>query len=235
MFTGSTVVLTGVGAEGQVGEIVARTFAELGASTVLVDRTAEKVEARAAAIRSSGLLARGYACDLTRPDDVERLVANVTAEHGDKVQALVHMAGGFSMTGPVADTSLDAWNRLMAINLTTAYVTSRAFLPLLRAARGAIVFFASKAALPGADGKNMAAYTIAKTGVASLTRALAAEERGNGVRVNALAPISIRTAANVSAMGNEERYVEREDVAAAVTYLCSDAASAITGALVPLS
>ncbi len=235
MFSGSTVVLTGVGAEGQVGEVVARAFADLGASTVLVDRTKEKVEARAAAIASAGLLARGYACDLTNADDVAQLVARVTADHGDKVRALVHMAGGFGMSGPVAESSLDVWNRMLAINLTTAYVTSRAFLPLIRAARGSIVFFASQAVLPGSDGRDVSAYAIAKTGVAMLMRAIAAEERTNGVRANAVAPISIRTAANVSAMGDNERYIEREQVADAVTFLCSDAASAITGELLPLS
>ncbi|HEY9225107.1 MAG TPA: SDR family NAD(P)-dependent oxidoreductase, partial [Gemmatimonadaceae bacterium] len=207
MFSGSTVVLTGVGAEGQVGEVVARAFADLGASTVLVDRTKEKVEARAAAIASAGLLARGYACDLTNADDVAQLVARVTADHGDKVRALVHMAGGFGMSGPVAESSLDVWNRMLAINLTTAYVTSRAFLPLIRAARGSIVFFASQAVLPGSDGRDVSAYAIAKTGVAMLMRAIAAEERTNGVRANAVAPISIRTAANVSAMGDNERYI----------------------------
>ena len=235
MFTGSTVILTGVGGEGQVGEAVARAFADLGASTILVDRTAEKAEARAASVAQSGAQSRGYACDLSDAADVERLVAKVVENHGAKAHALVHMVGGFAMSGPVAESSLDVWNRMIDAHLTSAYVTTRAFLPLLRAGRGSIVLFASQAALPGADGKNMSAYAVAKTGVTALMRAIAAEERANGVRANALAPSSIRTAANVSAMGNDARYIEREQVAAAVTFLCSDAASAITGALVPLT
>src|SRR5438132_563170 len=100
MFTGSTVVLTGVGGEGQVGEVVSRAFADLGASLVLVDRTADKVEARARVIVETGRLARGYACDLSDPDALSALVARVTADHGDSVRALVHMAGGFAMSGP---------------------------------------------------------------------------------------------------------------------------------------
>ena len=235
MFTGSTVVLTGVGAEGQVGEVVARTFADLGASTVLVDRTAAKVDARAADITRAGRLARAYACDLTDVNDVEQLVARVSADHGARVHALIHMAGGFAMSGPVADSAVDVWQRMFAINLTTAYLTTRAFLPLVRAARGSIVLFASQAALPGADGRNMSAYAAAKCGVAALMRALAAEERKKGVRVNAVAPASIRTATNVNAMGDDTHYVEREQVASAVTFLCSGAASAITGELLPLS
>lgn len=235
MFSGSTVVLTGVGGEGQVGEAVAAAFADLGASLVLVDRTAAKVEARAAVLQRSGHAARGYACDLTDPASVAMLVETVRTNHGATVHSLVHMAGGFAMSGPVAETTLDVWNRMLSINLTTALLTTSAFLPALRLARGAIVLFASTAALPGSTGAKMAAYTVAKTGVATLMRAIAAEERTNGVRANAVAPISIRTAANLSAMGPNERYIEREQVAAAVTFLCSPAASAVTGALVPLS
>jgi 3-oxoacyl-[acyl-carrier protein] reductase len=235
MFTGSTVVLTGVGGEGQLGEVVARAFAELGAFTVLVDHTAEKAEARAAALKASGFSARGYACDLTSATDVERLSAQVVANHGDEVRALVHMVGGFAMSGPVAESSLDVWNRMIAAHLTTAYLTTRAFLPLVRRTRGAIVLFASQAALPGVSVKDMSAYAVAKTGVAALTRSIAEEERENGVRANAIAPISIRTAANLRDMGNDVRYVEREQVAATVTFLCSDAASAISGELLALS
>jgi 3-oxoacyl-[acyl-carrier protein] reductase len=231
----SIVLLTGVGAEGQVGEVVARAFADIGASLVLVDRTREHVDARAAALSSHGHDARGYACDLTSPDDVAALAEQVKHNHGDELTALVHMAGGFAMSGPVAESVVDVWNRQVAINLTTAYLTARAFLPMLRAARGSIVFFASEAALPGKAGSNRAAYAVAKTGVATLMRSIAAEERANGVRANAVAPASIRTAANVSAMGADVRYIEREEVAAAVVFLCSEAASAITGELLPLS
>jgi NAD(P)-dependent dehydrogenase (short-subunit alcohol dehydrogenase family) len=235
MFSGSTVLLTGVGGEGQVGEAVATAFADLGASLVLVDRTASKVEARAAAVRAGGHSARGYACDLTDADSVAALAETVRANHGDALHALVHMAGGFAMSGPVAESSLDVWNRQLSINLTTALLTTRAFLPALRRARGSIVLFASQAALPGSTGANMSAYTVAKTGVATLMRAIAAEERANGVRANAVAPTSIRTAANLSAMGPDARYVEREQVAAVVTFLCSSAASVVSGELVPLS
>jgi len=234
MYTGSTVVLTGVGAEGQVGEVVARAFADLGASLVLVDRTAEKVEARAADVERQGHPAWGYACDLTNADALASLVADVRVNHGDKVHALVHMAGGFAMSGPVAESSIDVWNRQIAINLTTAYLTARAFIPFLRPRRGSIVFFASRAALPGGTVAKMSAYAVAKSGVVALMRAIAAEERPNGVRANALAPSSIRTASNVQAMGDAVQYVERQQVADAVLFLCSEQASAITGTVMPL-
>ena len=234
MFTGKTVVLTGVGGDGQVGETVAGAFAAQGASVVLVDRTAAKVEARAAAIVAAGGIARGYAADLTDSSAVSSLAAEIKRNHGDGTYALVHMAGGFAMSGPVADSDIEVWQRQIAINLTTAFLTARAFLPMLRAARGSIVFFASEAALPGLTGSNRSAYAVAKTGVATLMRSIAAEERANGVRANAVAPSSIRTAANVAAMGDSARYIEREQVASAVLFLCSEGASAVSGELLPL-
>lgn len=235
MFGGSTVLLTGVGAEGQVGEVVANTFANLGASLVLVDRTPDHVNARAAALTHAGKRAVAHACDLADADAVARLARRVGEEHGGKLAALVHMAGGFGMSGPVAESSLDVWQRQIAINLTTAYLTSRAFLPLLRAGRGALVFFASEAVLPGSTGANVSAYAVAKAGVVTLMRAIAAEERKNGVRANAVAPTAIRTASNVQSMGDGVRYVEREQVADTVAWLCSERASAVTGTVVPLS
>jgi NAD(P)-dependent dehydrogenase (short-subunit alcohol dehydrogenase family) len=127
------------------------------------------------------------------------------------------------------------WNRQIAINLTTAYLTARAFLPALRAGKGSLVLFASEAALPGKTGTNRAAYAAAKSGVVTLMQSIAAEERAQGVRANAVAPSSIRTAANVASMGNDVRYVEREEVAEAVMFLCSSAASAVNGVVLPLT
>jgi NAD(P)-dependent dehydrogenase (short-subunit alcohol dehydrogenase family) len=235
VFTDSSVLLTGVGGEGQVGEIVAQAFANLGASLILVDRTLEKAQAQAAAIGATGHAARGYACDLANADAVAALADVIRQNHGDRLRALVHMVGGFAMSGPVAESSAADWKKQIDLQLGTAYLTTRAFLPLLRADRGSIVLFSSQAALPGAAIAEMSSYAIAKTGVATLMRAIAAEERKNGVRANALAPAAIRTAANLGSMGDSVPYVEREQVAAAVTFLCSEDASAISGVLLPLA
>lgn len=228
-------LLTGVGREGQVGEVVARAFAERGATVLMVDRLADQAEARARALVDAGHRASAYACDLTNAEHVADLAQRVRGEHGDRLDALVNMAGGFASTGTVADGEIEAWQRMFAINLTTTYLATRAFLPLVRAARGAIVSFASEAVLPGSRIAGMAAYAAAKSGVATLTQAVAQEERANGVRANAVAPGSIRTAANVESMGSDKRYVEREDVAATVLWLCSPEARAVTGQVIRLS
>jgi NAD(P)-dependent dehydrogenase (short-subunit alcohol dehydrogenase family) len=234
MFSNQTVLLTGVGAPGQVGEAVAAAFGTLGASLVLVDRTLDHVQARARDLEARGYRASPYACDLSDASAVGTLAEQVRADHGGRLRALVHLAGGFAMSGPVADSAVDVWTRQLTINLTTAYLTARAFIPLLRGG-GAMVFFASEAVLPGGSSANRTAYTVAKQGVVTLMRGIAAEERDNGLRANAVAPISIRTAANVAAMGEGVRYVERERVADVETVLCSEQASAINGALVPIT
>jgi NAD(P)-dependent dehydrogenase (short-subunit alcohol dehydrogenase family) len=233
-FRDRVVVVTGVGHAGQVGEAVAQAFAEQGASLVLVDRQLENAAARASALREAGHRATAYGCDLTNAAEVSALASRVHEDHGPGVRALLNVAGGFALSGPVAESDIDTWQRQFGINLTTAYHTTRAFLPMVRAARGSIVYFASEVVLPSSRVAGVAAYAAAKAGVVMLMRAVAQEERANGVRANALAPGSIRTATNVKSMGDSDRLIERADVAAAALYLCSDAAHAISGQVIPL-
>lgn len=228
-FSGKTVVLTGVGRAGQVGEIVARAFADAGARMALIDRD-EEVKARAAELGSG---ASAYVCDLTNADEVGATAARIAADSGGSIAALVNLAGGFGMSGPVADSDPAVLHKQIAISLTTAYLATRAFLPLLREGRGAIVYFASAAVLPDGSVKNISGYAAAKAGVLALMRAVAAEELGV-VRANALAPTQIRTAQNVAAMGEDAAYVEREAVADAVLFLCSGASRNVTGQAIKL-
>ena len=234
-FTGRTIVLTGVGREGQVGEVVARAFAEEGATLTLVGRDDDQVRQRALALRPSGGSVHAESCDLTDPEQVAALAGTIAARHDGRLDALVNIAGGFAMSGPVADSDITVWRRQFDINLTTAYLATRAFLPMLRAARGAVVYFAAAAALPGAKLAGMSAYVAAKSGVTALMRAVAEEERDAGVRANALAPTAVRTAANLASMSAATRYVEREEVARAALFLCSDDASAVTGQILRLA
>jgi 3-oxoacyl-[acyl-carrier protein] reductase len=228
------VILTGVGLPGQVGEVVARTFAQRGSHVILVDRKEDAVRERAAALTADGHVAHAFACDLTDRKQVEHLAAQVGEIAPDGLQAFVHLAGGYAEGGPVADLDPDTWHRLFAINLTTAFLTSRALISLLRKRRGALLFFGSAAALPGASVKNSSAYAAAKGGVITLMRAIAAEEQGNGVRANALAPQAIRTVENEQSMGKDHRYVERQTIADWAWWLCGEGAGPVTGQVIRL-
>ena len=229
---GRSVVLTGVGREGQVGEAVARAFADRGARVFLVDRSEDQVRARSDALIAAGLRSAALAADLSDQAAVEALATRIRDATSGRVHALVHLAGGFAASGPVADSDPVAWTRQFTINLTTAYLTTRAFLPLLRATKGAIVLFASEAALPGARVSGIAAYAASKSALITLAQAIAQEERDAGVRANALAPAAIRTATNVAEMGADTAFVTREAVAEVVLWLCSDGARAVTGQVV---
>jgi NAD(P)-dependent dehydrogenase (short-subunit alcohol dehydrogenase family) len=201
---------------------------------LLLSRSEEDVRARAGELASAGFAAAGYGCDLSRAADVDRLAERVRKDHGDRIDALVNLAGGFALSGPLAKSDPETFNRLLAINLTTAYLATRAFLPFVREAEGSIVFFASEAVLEGARTTGISAYAAAKSAVVALMRSVADEGRDAGIRANALAPGSIRTATNEASMGSDARYVEREDVAAAVAFLCSPASRAVTGQVIRL-
>jgi NAD(P)-dependent dehydrogenase (short-subunit alcohol dehydrogenase family) len=96
------------------------------------------------------------------------------------------------------------------------------------------VYFASEAVLEGAPTRGVAAYVAAKAAVVALMRSVADEGRELGVRANALAPAAIRTGTNEASMGAEARFVEREDVANVVAFLCSPSAAAVTGQVIRL-
>jgi NAD(P)-dependent dehydrogenase (short-subunit alcohol dehydrogenase family) len=231
---GATVVLTGVGRRGQVGEVVAAAFAERGARLVLIDRDRDGVQERASDLARQAPAVHPFSCDLTSPDETADVAAKVADLAPSGVSAVVHMAGGYVDGAPVADTDPASWHKLFAINLTTAFVATRALLPLVRQAAGAMVYFASAASLPGAAVSKMAAYAAAKGGVITLMRAVAGEERTSGVRANALAPQAIRTETNISSMGHDHHYVERETVAAWVLWLSSKAAGPVSGQVIRL-
>jgi NAD(P)-dependent dehydrogenase (short-subunit alcohol dehydrogenase family) len=227
-------LVTGVGAKGQVGETVARALAERGDTVLVVSRSEVEVRQRAAELSAEGHVAHGFACDLSDAEAVRKLAATIRSSHGERLDALVNLAGGFGSTGPLAESDPAQLRRMFQINFDTACFVTREFLPLLRAARGSVVFFASEAVLEGARTGGMAGYVAAKSAVVGLMRSVADEMRADGVRANALAPASIRTGSNMAAMGADVRYVEREEVAAAVSFLCSPASSAITGQVIRL-
>lgn len=226
---GTIALVTGVGRAGQAGETVAQAFADAGATVCIVSRDPAQVAARTADLVARGATAHGFACDLTDPAAVADLAARVTPLAPNGIASLVNLAGGYASGGPVAATTADTWHHLFAINLTTAFICTRVFLPLVRRASGSIVFFASSTALPGAGVAKMGAYAAAKSGVITLMRAVSAEEREAGVRANAIAPTNIRTETNLRAMGEQVHYVSRESVAEWVLWLCTSRSAPATG------
>lgn len=171
--------------------------------------------------------------DLTDEAAVGAAAAQIADRFG-QLDGLVNIAGGFAWE-TVADGSVATWDRLYAMNVRTALIASRALLPLLRAGQGAIVNIGAAASVKA--GAGMGAYAASKSGVARLTEALAEELKDDGVRVNAILPSILDTAANRADMPDADftRWVTPEQLAGVAAFLLSPAASAITGALIPVT
>ncbi len=227
-FHGKIALVTGVGRVGQIGHAVARGFAQAGARLVIADVNAAGLAERAKEFAGEGYDVCVAAGDLATPDAARRAVS-VALEQLGGLDVLVNVAGGLVHYGSALELQPDKFERELTINVKTTFYMSQAAIPALVArGGGAIVNFASVAVLkPQAQ---MASYIAAKSAVAGLTRALAREFAGAGVRVNAVAPGTMRTADNLAQMKDAKvRWVELADLVGAVLYLASDDARAVSG------
>lgn len=232
---GTVALVTGVGRAGQIGYAVARGLGIAGAQLVLAGRDQAVLDGHVKTLAAEGIEARGVAGDLATPDGARHAVAAAVTAFGG-LDTVVNLAGGFGAAGPTADVSLEAFDSVFEANVKTAFCVTQAAIPALRQrGGGAIVNFASIAAVKPVS--PMAAYAAAKTAVAGLTRSLARELRDDRIRVNAVAPGLVRTADNVAQMGSETaaRWVELDQIVAAVRYLVSPEATAVSGQILAVT
>ena len=231
---GKVVLVTGVGRVGQIGHAVARGLGRAGAKLLLADVNAVGLADRVKEFAAEGITAKSSAGDLTEPDAARAAAATAQAQFGG-LDILVNVAGGFFSYGPFTEVKPEILDRELAVNFKTAFYMCQAAVPLLlKRGGGSIVNFASIAVIQSL--MHMSAYSAAKSAVAGLTRELAREYRDADIRVNAVAPATVRTADNVAQMGDAKTpFVELEDVVNTVAFLASDEASAITGQIVPIT
>jgi NAD(P)-dependent dehydrogenase (short-subunit alcohol dehydrogenase family) len=217
------------GALGSLGHTLSLRLADSGAKVTLVD-LAESSQDREP---PKGCLLLG-GVDLTNEDDVIEAFKVSQATLGP-IDGLINIAGGFAWE-PIKGGNLATWDRMYQMNLRSAVVACSAVLPhLLKSNNSAIVNIGAAAAQKAALG--MAAYTASKSGVARLTESLAEELKLENVRVNAVLPSILDTPANRADMPDEDfsRWVKAEELCAVIEFLLSDAASAVTGACVPVT
>ncbi|WP_330461340.1 SDR family oxidoreductase [Streptomyces sp. NBC_00820] len=233
-FAGHGVLVTGA-ARG-IGAAVARRLAEEGARVLVTDQDAPEADRTAAALRQQGLTVEALACDVADRASVEAAVAHAVTAFGS-LDVLVNCAAHCTPDVPLFEDDPDeAWARDLDITLTGTYRCCRAALPHLAArGRGAIVSIGS---VNGLQDYGNHAYSAAKAGLGSLTRTLAGHAAARGVRVNLVAPGTVRTSAWEGRDGEVEavralyplgRVGEPQDIAAAVAFLASRDAAWITG------
>jgi NAD(P)-dependent dehydrogenase (short-subunit alcohol dehydrogenase family) len=221
---GKVVVVTG--ASGALGRVVAEAALARGARVAGVDHAPSQVPATADRIELGGV-------DLSDAAQAKDAI-DAAASHFGRLDALINIAGGFAFE-TIAEGETKTWQRMYALNVLTALHASRAAIPHLAASpAGRIVNVGAIGALQANDG--MGAYAASKAGVHRLTEALAAEWKGK-ITVNAVLPSTIDTAANRASMPKADfaKWVTPQELAEVILFLASDAASAVTGALLPVS
>ncbi|HTO10526.1 MAG TPA: SDR family NAD(P)-dependent oxidoreductase [Candidatus Binatia bacterium] len=222
------------GGSGALGQAIVHRFLREG-DTLCVPWVVDAERARLDASLDAGTRARVMLerCDVTDDAAVARLAAAVVERHR-RIDVLVTGVGGFA-GGGLVETDRATWDRMLAMNLTSAFTAARAVLPhMLAAGGGRVVMIASRAVVPPAGG--FIAYTVAKAGVIALMQALAQEVKGRGVTVNAVAPSTMDTPANRAAMPDVDPrgWVPVTAVADAVASLAAESAGHVTGTLLQI-
>ena len=236
---GKTAVVTGAGSG--IGRSIATTFAAAGAAVACLDLDKKSVDATVQVIAAAGGRALALACDVSRETDTRAAVEAAQSALGS-IRILVNAAAADDPNGTVLDLALADWERVFAVNVTGAYLMSRAVLPVMIAAGGgSIIHIASQLGRVGAPGRP--AYCASKGALIQLAKAMAVDHASQNIRVNTLSPGAIETRRLVLRYGDMAaarriagpkhllgRLGQPEEIAQAALFVASDAASFMTGA-----
>jgi short-subunit dehydrogenase len=178
------------GASSGIGKATALAFAKVGIDVALVSRSQDKLEAIATAAKEAGVQAKAYALDLAKVDQVEAGIRAIAADFAP-IDILVNNAG-IGYTNPLSETPLSDWQRVIDLNLTSAFQCILGILPAMRQQqRGIIINVASIAGQQPFP--TWGAYNVSKAGLIALSKTLAQEERSHGIRVVTICPGAVNT------------------------------------------
>jgi NAD(P)-dependent dehydrogenase (short-subunit alcohol dehydrogenase family) len=223
------------GGTGALGRAVVRRLVQGGALVHVSWVVARETDELAAFLGADGGKVRLHEADVSEPSAVRRLMADV-AGPGGRIHLLANLVGGFA-AAPLGETDPATWQKMIAMNATSAFLCCRYALPFLKASgAGRIVNVAAQPAL-GRGAAGMSAYSASKSAVLNLTYSLAEELARDRVTVNAIVPSTIDTAANRAAMpqADHSTWLDPTEIAGVIAYLASDAAAIVTGTAVNLA
>jgi NAD(P)-dependent dehydrogenase (short-subunit alcohol dehydrogenase family) len=229
--SGRIVIVTG--GAGAVGSTVSRRWLDAGASVLVVDHRQSTIDRWLAQYSPQDVKRRvaTLATDVATEAGAREMVVTATSAFGHPPDTLIHLVGGFAMAAVEDDNAPATWERMISINVASAFHCYRAMLPSLRARGGGwIVGLSSRAANNPAP--RMSAYAASKAGLAALTSSLSLEVREAGIHVNLIVASTIDTVPNREAMGSAKApdWVTPDDIADATMYLCSEKARSVHGA-----
>jgi NAD(P)-dependent dehydrogenase (short-subunit alcohol dehydrogenase family) len=249
--TGKIAVVTGAGANGGIGHAIALGLARAGCDVAVPDINEEGSCQTAQQITALGRRGLAYRCDVSRREDVVNLFTEIDRVFG-RVEILVNNAFAFPSRAHPDALALEDWEKTLAVSLTGYFLCSQQAIRRMldQGAGGSIVNISSIAGASGM-GRGNFPYSVAKGGVNNLTRELAVEYAGHGIRVNAIMPAQVLTPGFKKWMADPttfnpalldrllagipmNRLLDPKEFAGPAVFLCSPAASAITGALLPV-
>ncbi len=245
-FVGKVALITG--ASQGIGAATARLFAQAGAAVVLASRSEAELAHNVEAIKADGGEAMAVRTDVTDAASVESLVKRTVEAYG-RLDLAVNNAGMGGGNMPLVEVSEELFDRVIATNLKGVFLGMKYEIPaMLASGGGAIVNLSSTVGLVGfgGPGGGIAPYIASKHGVVGLTKAAALEYARQHIRVNAIAPGTTLTSVNERWIADEQtrqritggiplgRVADPTEVAEAILWLCSDAASYVTGVTLPV-
>jgi NAD(P)-dependent dehydrogenase (short-subunit alcohol dehydrogenase family) len=211
---------------------VSAEFLSEGATVVVTYRHPAEFDALRNEAGANGARLEGRAVDVTDEQAVQRLVADIIAQHG-RLDVTVNTVGGYAAGWRLWEMKPEVLDQMLSLNLRSGYVLMRAAVPaMLQQGRGAIVNVAAKAAIDHAA--SAAAYAASKSAALAMMDSLAADLKDTGVRVNSILPSIIDTEANRRAMPKADfsKWPKPRDIARVSLFLCSDDAKVIRGAAI---
>jgi dehydrogenase/reductase SDR family member 4 len=229
------------GASKGIGYSIAETFAAAGAKVVISSRKQDVLDEMAKKLRDKGYEVTGIACNVGHIDDLKPLVQKTVELYG-QLDVLVNNAAVNPVFGPVHDTSSEAYDKIMDVNLKAPFELMKLCFPYLReSSNGSVINISSIGGISPESGLGI--YSVSKAALISLTKVFAKEWGDHKIRVNAICPGLIQTKFSEALWGNEKmlqqvmkvlalkRVGESEEIGAAALYLASPASSYTTGAV----